>query len=111
MNNKMAQFDGFNLDFNFVLVIVLFIMSLVSYCPARILPTPRMAYGQNGSTFSIPYEGVWNMGAQKFLAAKDMIHFGIISVAHLCEDSDINAFVSALTRAGQEKGKPATVDS
>ena len=40
----------------------------------------------------------------KFIEAKSMNHFGLINITR-CGDREINTFIQALTRAGQEMGK------
>lgn len=70
----------------------------------RVLPTPKLVYGDKESTSIMPRDGVWNMRNMKFIEAKSMNAYGILNITR-CQDRDIETFVMALTRAGREMGK------
>ncbi|XP_059352742.1 protein argonaute-2-like [Daphnia carinata] len=69
----------------------------------RVLPTPKLVYGEKESTPITPRDGVWNMRNMKFIEAKSMNAYGILNITR-CQDRDIEIFVGALTRAGREMG-------
>uniref|UniRef100_A0A0P5QUR0 Argonaute-2 n=1 Tax=Daphnia magna TaxID=35525 RepID=A0A0P5QUR0_9CRUS len=69
----------------------------------RVLPTPKLVYGDKESTPIMPRDGVWNMRNMKFIEAKSMNAYGILNITR-CQDRDIETFVMALTRAGREMG-------
>lgn len=69
----------------------------------RVLPAPKLAYGERESSSIVPRDGVWNMANHKFIEAKAMEHYGFINITR-CSDQEIGTFVGALRRAGQEMG-------
>jgi len=53
----------------------------MSYCKivlypttGRVLPAPKLVYGQNETSSLVPRDGVWNMKNYKFIDAKSMYH-------------------------------------
>ena len=70
----------------------------------RVLPAPKLVYGQGEVSTMVPRDGTWNMRNLKFIDAKKMLHFGVINLTNQLNDQGINTFISALTRAGQEMG-------
>ncbi|XP_046448978.1 protein argonaute-2-like isoform X2 [Daphnia pulex] len=69
----------------------------------RVLPTPKLVYGDRECSSIIPKDGVWNMRNMKFIEAKAMNSFGLINITR-CGDREINFFIEALTKAGREMG-------
>ena len=69
----------------------------------RVLPAPKLVYGQNETSSLVPRDGVWNMKNYKFIDAKSMSHFGVINITRT-DDKAINTFIGALTAAGREMG-------
>ena len=69
----------------------------------RVLPAPKLVYGQNETSSVVPRDGVWNMRTLKFIDAKVMTHFGLINITRT-DDRAINTFIGALTAAGREMG-------
>ncbi|XP_046635455.1 protein argonaute-2-like isoform X1 [Daphnia pulicaria] len=85
----------------------------------RVLPTPKLVYGDRESSSIVPRDGVWNMRKMKFIEAKSMNSFGLIDITK-CGDGAIDLFISALTKTGREMGmsmgqllfnKPCGIDS
>ncbi len=70
----------------------------------RVLPAPKLVYGERETCSIVPREGVWNMRNMKFIEAKSMNHFGLINITR-CGDREIDYFISALTKAGQDMGE------
>ena len=70
----------------------------------RVLPAPKLVYGDRESSTMVPKDGVWNMRSMKFIEAKAMTSFGLINLTK-CGDREIGIFTSSLTKAGREMGK------
>jgi len=69
----------------------------------RVLPAPKLSYGQNETSSVVPRDGVWNMRNLKFIDARVMSHFGVINITRT-DDRAINTFIGALTTAGRDMG-------
>ena len=69
----------------------------------RVLPAPKLVYGDRESSTMVPKDGVWNMRSMKFIEAKAMNSFGLINLTR-CGDREIGFFISSLTKAGREMG-------
>ena len=85
-----------------LLVIILLIINIFFFL-GRVLPTPKLVYGDKESSTIIPRDGVWNMRNMKFIEAKSMNSFGLINITR-CGDREIDYFISSLTKAGREMG-------
>jgi len=70
----------------------------------RVLPAPKLVYGQGEVSTMVPKDGTWNMRNLKFVDAKQMLHFGVINLTNQVNDQGINTFIASLKRAGQEMG-------
>ena len=91
-SDKTAQAFGVSID------------SCMTQVKGRVLPAPTLIYG-TAENECVPRDGSWNMIGLKFIDAKCLKNWGIISIAYDVDERSIDNFARNLFSAGSKLGQ------